>query len=181
MPRASHGVKPGAGAASAFTLVELVTVIAILGIVAVGVGGPTLAFMNDIRGRAAAARVTADMRYAQRAAMASGLRTWVVVNSGSNNYRLFIEDRNNLGKAGRLPMIRPVDQSSAAVQFGAGPYLNVGINSVDFNGTSELEFDSFGVPYDGNDNELTAAGSLSFTDGSTVTVHPVGGFVERGG
>jgi prepilin-type N-terminal cleavage/methylation domain-containing protein len=169
------------GRRSAFTLFEMVTVMALLAIVAVAVGGPTLSYVDSIRSRAAAARLVADIRYLQRTALASGLRTWAVFDAGSDNYQLYIEDRDNPGKAGRLPLANPLDQTTAAVQFGSGPYAKVSISSVSINATAELEIDGYGVPYDGNQDALTATGQISLSSGVTITVHPVSGFVERAG
>ncbi len=169
------------GLRSAFTLIEMVTVMAILAIVAIAVGGPTRSYVDSTRSRAAAARLVADIRYLQRTALASGLRTWAVFDAGSDNYQLYIEDRDNPGKAGRLPLANPLDQTTAAVQFGSGPYASVSISSVSINATAELEIDGYGVPYDGNQDALTAAGQISLSSGVTITVHPVSGFVERAG
>lgn len=164
---------------SAFTLIELVTVIVILGIVAAAIAGPTLSSIATIHSQAATARLLSDIRYMQRAALNSGLRTWIVFNVASNRYQLYVEDPANPGKAGRLPAVSPFDQSTAAVQFGTGPFANVSIASVNINSTSELEFDSFGVPYDGNGAGLTAAAAINLSSGAVITVNPVGGFVER--
>lgn len=166
---------------SAFTLVELVTVIVILGIMAAIVGGPTLAYMSSIRTHAAAARLAADIRFTQRTAMASGLRTWVALSTQSNSYQLFIEDAANPGKAGRQPLVHPHEQSSAPVAFGVGPFMNVSLASVNINGTSEVEFDNFGIPYDGAGVSLPAPGVVTLSGSVTVTIHPVGGYVERAG
>jgi prepilin-type N-terminal cleavage/methylation domain-containing protein len=166
---------------SAFTLIELVTVIALLGIVALFVGGPALSSLNDLRGQAAAARLTGDARYMQRMALNSGLRTWMVFSTAANNYRLYVEDPNNPGKAGRLPVVHPSDQTSGPVQFGAGPFLNVTIASVNINSTSELEFDSWGAPYDGNGAALVATARITLSGGIIVTVYPLSGLVERTG
>ena len=165
----------------AFTLIELVTVITILGIIAVAVGGPTLAYIDSMRAHAAASRLASDVRYVQRTALNSGLRTWVVFSTASNNYQLYIEDRDNPGEANRLAMTHPFDQTSNAVQFGSGAFTNVSITSVDVNLTSELEFDSFGMPYDGDGAALTGDAVVTLSSGVTITVHPVGGFVERTG
>ncbi len=168
-------------ARSAFTLIELVTVMVILGIVAVAVGGPTLANIDSMRNRAAASRLLGDIRYAQRIALSSGLRSWVVFNAGADSYQLFMEDSANLGKANRLPVTSPMDQTSTGVQFGSGAFTNVAISSVSINSTSELEFDNFGVPYDGGGIALTATATISLSTGVSVTVQPVSGLVERAG
>ena len=91
---------------AAFTLIELVTVMVILGIVAVAVAGPTLSLLDSMRSSAAAARMTADIRYTQRMALGSGLRTWVSFDATNERYSLFVEDPANLGKAGRVEIGR---------------------------------------------------------------------------
>jgi len=163
----------------AFTLVELVTVIVILAIVGSFVGGPTMAYIDTMRSGAAAARMAADLRYAQRVAVGSGLRTWVSFDDANDAYSLFMEDLANPGKANRLALMHPLDQSTGAVQFGSGTFVGVSIDSVSINGTSELEFDSFGVPYDTSGIALTANGTIAMSNGRAVQVHPVGGYVEQ--
>lgn len=162
-----------------FTLIELVAVIAILGIMALAVAGPTLDSIDTIRSQAAAARLTSDIRYAQRMTLASGMRAWIVFNVPANEYRLFSEDPDNPGKGGRVPVPNPADQTTDAIQFGVGSFANVSITGAAFNGTSELEFDSFGLPYDGNGAALTARGVVSLSTGVNIEVEPVTGFVER--
>jgi len=170
---------------SAFTLIELVTVITILGIVAVFVGGPTLSYMDSMRSRAAASRLAGDIRYVQRMALSSGRRTWVVLDTGANNYQLYVQDPASQGtanpKANRQPVLHPLDQSTNAVQFGSGPFANVSISSVNIGGTSELEFRNLGDPYDGNEKVLTFKADITLSSGVTITIYPVGGFVERAG
>lgn len=166
---------------SGFTLIELVTVMAVLGVVAAAVGAPTLAYLNSIRSRAASARITTDIRLMQRTAMSSGLRTWVLFSTASNNYQLYVEDSVAPGKGRRQAFTHPFNQSSAAIQFGSGPFKNVSISAVNINSTSEIEFDSFGVPYDGNSAKLAANGTITLSNGVTVTIYPDSGFVERAG
>ncbi|HPF39902.1 MAG TPA: type II secretion system protein [Phycisphaerae bacterium] len=164
---------------SAYTLIELVTVISILGILAVFVGGPTMDTMSEMRSSAAAARLASDVRYMQRMALASGRRTWVSVNSGANQYALYVEDVDNPGKAGRLAVAHPLDQSTAPVVFGSGPFSGVSITSVSFNGSSEVEFDNFGVPYDSGGTALSSYGEVQLSGGLVVRVQPVSGMVEQ--
>ena len=162
-------------------MTELVAVIAILGIVALAASNPVLSSMTTMRARAAGARLTTDIRLMQRTAMASGLRTWVALSTGSNNYRLYIEDPANPGKAGRKAFTHPFSQDSGAVQFGSGPFAGVSITGVNINSTSEIEFDSLGVPYDGSGAALTSTGQVSLSSGVTITLQPVSGLVERAG
>lgn len=164
---------------SAFTLIELITVIGILGILGVAVAGPTVGYMGTMRSNAAGTRIVADIRYAQRLALASGLRTWVVLSTGSNNYQLYAENRANPGKANRVAATNPFSQSSTAMQLGASPFNSVSLTAVNINSTSEIEFDSFGKPYDANGVALAANGTITLNNGVTITVYPVSGFVER--
>lgn len=164
---------------SAYTLIELVTVISILAILAVFVGGPTMSYIGDMRSSAAGARLASDIRYVQRLALASGRRTWVNIDASGNQYALYIEDVDNPGKAGRLALVHPLDQSTTPMTFGSGPFTGVSISGVSINGTNEIEFDSFGVPYDGDGNALTSYGEVQLTNGIAVRVQPVGGLVEE--
>lgn len=163
----------------AFTLIELVTVIAVLAVLAVFVGGPTLSYIADMRSSAAASRLASDIRYMQRVALGSGLRTWIDFDVGADRYSLYVEDPANPGKAGRVPTVHPLDKTTNALQFGSGPFGGVSIVSADFNSTTELEFDSFGVPYDANGTVLAASGHTLLSNGIAVQVHPIGGFVEH--
>ncbi len=165
----------------AFTMIELVTVIVILGVMAVAVGAPTLGYVDSLRSQTAASRMLADIRYVQRYAMSSGLQTWITINVAGDSYQLYAEDPNNPGKANRVPLMHPLDQSTNAVQFGSGAFTNVGIAAANINATTELEFDSFGVPYDGNSTAMTADGTISLSNGVTLTVHQVSGFTEQPG
>jgi prepilin-type N-terminal cleavage/methylation domain-containing protein len=164
-----------------FSLIELVTVIVILSVMALAAAGPALSSMDSLRTRAAAARMAADIRYARRFALASGLKTWVVFDAAENSYQLHVEDRDNPGKAGRLPLTRPLDQSTDTVQFGTGPFANVSITGVSIGSGSEIEFSSFGEPFDGGGTSLSATGTVALSNGVVVTIHPAGGAVERSG
>lgn len=164
---------------SAFTLIELVSVIALLGIVSLAVGGPILSTIQDMRTSSAASRLAADIRYVQRTAMASGLRTWLVVDAASHRYTLHIENPSSPGKAGRVGLPHPLDQTTSAIQFNASPFNGVTITSASFNSTTELEFDNFGTPKDANGNTLASIGAVILSNQLAVRVHPVGGFVEH--
>jgi prepilin-type N-terminal cleavage/methylation domain-containing protein len=166
-------------ARSSFTLIELVTVIVILGIVALSVGGPVLSSINEVRSQAAASRLLGDIRYMQRTALSSGLRTWIVFDIPSNSYSLYVEDPANPGKGGRVPMVQPLDQTTGPVQFGSGPFAGVNLASVNINSTGEVGFDSFGSPCDANETALTAAGAVRLSTGAMISIRPVSGLVER--
>jgi len=163
----------------AYTLVELVAVIAILGVVATFVGGPTLANLRSLRSSAAAARIVSDVRYAQRLALSSGQRTWVVFDVGSNRYTLYIEDADNPGKANRLMVPNPLDRSTAPVQLNEGAFASITIDAVNIAGGSELEFDNFGAPYASTGAALASTATIELAGDMQVVVYPVSGLAEQ--
>lgn len=162
----------------AFTVVELVTVVVILGILSIASAGPVLTYMSAVRGGAAASRLATDVRYMQRLALSSGLRTWVVFSTSSQSYQLFMENRDNPGKANRVAVSHPVDQSTSAIALNVGPFAGVTMTSVNINSAAELEFDSFGQPYDAASAALTTAGQVVLSSGGTIVIQPVTGLVE---
>lgn len=164
---------------SAYTLVELVAVIAILGVVSVFVGGPTLSYLRQLRSSAAAARIVSDIRYVQRLALSSGQRTWITFDAGANRYSLYIEDADNPGKANRTALPNPLDRSTSPVQFNEGAFASITIDSVSMGSGSELEFDNFGTPYDASGNALASTSSIAVAGGMQVVVYPVSGLAEQ--
>ncbi len=161
-----------------FTLVELVVVIVLISIVAVAVGGPTLGFVGDMRSGSAAARLAADLRYAQRVALAAGLKTWIAFDAAGDSYALYREDPDNPGSASRIALAHPFDPSTNQVQFGEGPFAGVEISGVSINATDEIEFDHLGVPADANGLDLAAIAEITLSNGIKVRIHPAGGMVE---
>lgn len=152
-----------------------------MAVIGVAIAGPTLSYMSKIRSRSAATRIVADIRYVQRHALNSRLRTWIVFSTASNNYRLFAETSPGAGKGTRTALTHPLNQTNSAVQFGSGTNLAVNISAVNINSTAEIEFDSWGKPYDGNSAALTANGTITLSNGVTLTVYPVSGLVEQAG
>jgi len=161
-----------------FTLIELVTVMVIMGVISLVSAGPVLIYMSTVRGGAAAARISADIRFMQRMALSSGRRTWVVFNTGSNNYQLFMENPASPGKAGRQAVTHPMEQASGVIALNSGPFAGVTISSASIGGGVEVEFDNLGAPYNASEVALTASGSVSLSSGNSVTIQPVSGFAE---
>lgn len=160
-------------------MIEMVAVIVLVAVIGIVAGGPTLAHVASVRTRSAAGRIVSDLRFAQRHAMSARLRTWVAFDASNESYRLYVENPSNPGKAGRVGLMHPLDQTTNAIQLGAAPFTGVGIASVAINSGSEVEFDSFGRPHDSAGAALSSTGTLTLTGGVVITLHPVSGFVER--
>lgn len=165
----------------AYTLVELVTVIGIIAILAVAVGGPTLAYASQLRARTAAARIVTDLSYVQRYAMNSRLRTWAVFDAVNERYSLYVEDALNPGKANRVSLTHPMTHTTAPIQFGSAEYGGVTISTATIGSGSEIEFDNFGKPYDTAGTALTTDATIVLSSGVTITIRPVSGLVEQSG
>lgn len=161
----------------AFTLIELVTVMTVIAVIGVVVAGPTLAYLTAIRARGAAARIAADLRFTQRWAVSTRLRTWVSFDVPNDRYRLYVENAAAPGKAGRVSLPAPLDQSTGWIAVSAAPFTGATLTQVSFANTSEVEFDSWGRPYDANGAALTSASSVQI-GAVQVTVQPVSGLTE---
>jgi prepilin-type N-terminal cleavage/methylation domain-containing protein len=153
---------------NAFTLVEILVVITILGIAA-AVIVPELGTRGDLKAAAAARLVMADLIYAQNRAIATQTRHYVKFDSAGTpqNYRLvtsvtpLTDIQHPLTKA-----------SNYLVTFGSGGtagLTDISLGTVSIEGKTTLVFDELGVPYayDAVANTTTA---LTTTGGSTIPV-----------
>lgn len=166
---------------TAFTLIELATVMSVVAVIAVVVGGPLLSFISTQRSRVAATRIAADITYAQRLAMNSRRRTWVLFDVSNNRYNLYAENLANPGKANRLALAAALTNDSGAIQLGSGDYTGASLSSVSISSTSELEFNSLGTPADGNSTSLSSDATVTLANGVVITIRRVTGFVEQSG
>ncbi len=120
----------------AFTLLELIVVMAIIGVVA-SIAVPRYAnFVARGRADAAARRVVADLAFAQRLARQSGSAQRVSFSTDLDRYVLVgVPDPDHAGQDYSVAL--PVDPYQAR------------INSADFGGSLEIVFDGYGVPDNG--------------------------------
>lgn len=194
-PRCPHG-RPAPGVArSAFTLVEILVVIVILGI-ASAIAIPFMGTRDDLRVTAAARNLVADLIYAQNEAITLGKPVYVRFDTTNNNYTLLTSPVNTGPNYG-TPLIQPITQENYITQFGSSVrgYENVAIDAatrfdgIDASYTNEttLGFDEIGAPYawdyslngqsDLKDGQIVlTAGSFSIT----VTISPATGEISVG-
>jgi len=173
-------------ARSAFTLVEILAVVVILGI-ASAIIIPNMGTRDDLRTAAAARTLVADLIYAQNQAITSGKMVYVRFDTANNKYTLL----TTANSGGDVAMTNPITQNSYVQQFGVTKpgWETITINSAVLNGVDPtyrpmftLAFDELGSPYvfnytsnttnDLNDGSIVL-GSGTFT--TTVTIAPATG------
>jgi prepilin-type N-terminal cleavage/methylation domain-containing protein len=146
---------------AAFTLTEMLVVIAILAIVA-AVVLPKMVGSSDIQARSAARVLMADLEYAQSVAITSQTPITVTFSTFSNSYAV----SNASG-----PLIHPITKKSYVVDLGEVKGMeSVAIASASFGGSSYMTFDALGAP-DNSGTVTIAAGAHTYQ----VNVAPVVG------
>ncbi|MFC1571385.1 Tfp pilus assembly protein FimT/FimU [Candidatus Margulisiibacteriota bacterium] len=150
----------------AFTLIELVMVIALLGILAVASFVAIGSFQSQHL-NAAAERVAADLRYAKNLALTKTVWHGVIYNTGTEVYEIYQTD----GTTDTL-IKKPEDLNQDFSVDLDNDYDGVGISSADIDSGSKVEFDPYGVPFtDKNGNAITSVGIITLSGGgSSVTV-----------
>jgi prepilin-type N-terminal cleavage/methylation domain-containing protein len=164
------GISRTDGFKTAFTLIELMIVIVIIGIAA-AMAVPMISSAASFQIRSGANMVAADLEYAKSMAISHG-RPYAVAfhfDSAVSSYYYQIEDPNGT-------VIAPPGRQSV-VRFGSGSQLNnVLVTSVTFGGSETVTFDYLGSP-----QGLSSQGVVRLEAGGivkTVTVEPVTGFIS---
>jgi general secretion pathway protein H len=171
---------------SAFTLVEILVVLVIMGI-ASAVVIPQLGTRDDLKVASAARTLTADLIYAQNLAISQQKYIYIRFDTANNNYKLL----SVASSSGDTLLSHPIMQQSYIQQFGAASssLSSVSIQSVDFDGVDNtisdeftLAFDEMGAPfafcYDVNNQSDLKSGTIVLKSGgftTTITVQPYTG------
>ncbi len=153
----------------AFTLVELVMIIALIGIIA-AVAIPRMPDPTGVKATEFSDKLRADLRYAQNLAMTGNRRARVAFRAVPNGYDITL---------GGSAVTDPATGGPYAVTLNQGHYAGLTIAFGGFTG-SYLEFNSLGVPYDGS-GALSAGKSIVIAGGGaaiTVTVQAQTGAVN---
>jgi prepilin-type N-terminal cleavage/methylation domain-containing protein len=146
----------------AFTLIEIMIVVVIIGIAA-AMAVPMISSGASFQIRSAGNEVAADLEYAKSMAISRGRPYSVVFNTSTASYQIKDSSGNVVTPPGR----------KSTTAFGAGTRLDsVAINSVSFT-SGTVTFDYLGSPNAGGTVQLLA-GVLT----KTVTVEPVTGFIS---
>jgi len=135
-----------------FTILEFVIVILVLSILA-AVIVPQMSGFYSIKFDGAAHRLMSDMKYAQRLAMSTHQIHGVSFVPGQEEYTVY-----------RGSVATPVDDplnpgSPLTVDYDdIEQFSGIDLRRANFNGGTEVRFDSLGVPYDASDVPLGSNG-----------------------
>ncbi len=159
----------------AFSLIELVMVIVVLGILAVAIITASTS-KGSIRLHAACQRVASDLRYVQQMAIAQQVRFGISFDPPDESYIGYrINTSNRISD--------PHTRGDLEIEFDEmSQYNDIRILSTNFSG-NDIEFDSLGAPYNGSGVALSSRGiiTLETADGEyskTVTIEPDTGKVS---
>ncbi len=175
MPRYTAHRGPVAIARSAFSLVELVAVMAVIAAMSV-VAAASFGTIETRRAGAAATEILAELTHARDRAVAGGTVWWVVFDTANDGYQLLAEDPASPGRANAaIPAGVPV---SYAGELGTSRSVGVGLVSAVFDGGTEIGFDRLGRPFATGEIALVTQGRVELSKGYAVTVEPVTGHVR---
>lgn len=155
--------------ASGFTLVEVVAVLLLVSILA-AVAVPAVNSMGSSRGSMAAKQLLRDVTFARQNAIATGVKTWVRFNAGTESWTLWSEDAANPGRANASVMEDAATGQQYTITLGSGAYYGVAVTSAAFDGNDEIGFDWLGRPYNESETELAADGTVVLNSGHTLSV-----------
>ena len=172
---------------AAFTLVEVLVVVAILGVLG-GIVVPSLLTAGELGVQAAARSVVADLLVAQNEAVAAQAERTVHFDTTNSRYGVF-DENNQIVTAAYLPVVEisldfdnndvtgPAARGKNFItDFRTGDtYRGVQIISADFGGIPRVTFDALGSPINGGtvqlmfDSQVMTVEVAPFTGRLTVT------------
>lgn len=145
-----------------FTIIEIIMVIVILSILAVVIITRSGSYY-PIKLNGAGEKLLSDIRYVKRLAMTNHRIYAILFDIAGNSYTVYDYGEPPLDPEVEPSAVedphRPGDPLTVAYD-GSTHYNGIKIISAVFGETNELKFNSFGVPYDGEDIELEANGSV---------------------
>ena len=161
MVQARHGRRTGS-VVKAFTLIEILVVVVILGIAA-AIVVPAIGSRSDLKATSAARMIMADLIYAQNRSISQQKPHFVRFNAGAEQYEIFEQMTPST-----VYIKHPVEASNFIVTLGpsgAKAIRDVTIDTASFDGKTILMFDELGTPfaYDGGTHTYTP-----MTNGSVV-------------
>lgn len=161
-----------------FTMIELVLTITILAIVGIS-AIPAFVDIGPSQCDGASRKLVSDISYARRLAQNRNGIYGISFDASMETYTVYLYDPVADMKT---TVTDPLTASPMVVDFSELPGLkNIDIQSPNFEGDIEAQFNSQGIPQDINGAPLTMAGSVVLSSGGnsrTITVQPNTGEVS---
>lgn len=173
--KSSH-TRPGTPPGRAFTLVELIAVLVLIGIVS-ATAIPALSTTDRTRHASAARLAAADLKFARQHAVATGLPIWVQFNTAANEWSIKTENSQSPGRTNAQLLIDPATERQMIQNLDtliAGERLL----SANFDGANEIGFDWLGRPLAISENALVAPGSITLESGYVINIAPDSGLIS---
>lgn len=146
-----------------FSFLELIVLIVGVGILAV-IGMANLSSSNsNLKEKALAKKIIADVRYAQEMAINYGQLVQVIVETGQNRYSLKWQDNSYLQT--------PIAEENFIVDVDDGYFSGVSISSTGFN-SGTLQFNGDGNPLDNGTLLTTAKNLLQLNSSTSIQITP---------
>lgn len=160
-----------------FSLIELIAVIVVVAILA-GTAVPTLSFMTSSRSRMAGRQLLRDVTFARQRAVATGDRSWVVVDVNAETWSILAENPASPGRAGATVLTDMATGRPFTITLNAGEFQGVSITSCNFDSGNEIGFDWMGKPLNSGSVALAADGTIVLSGGEQILVRPHTGYVK---
>ncbi len=185
MTRPPSGLGSHSAPRRGFTLIEILSVVLILGIISVIVV-PQIGQRGDLQAAAAARVLISDLTYAQNRAISTGGWTYVTFSTANQNYTLY---SGTSSAPSATPLTHPVNTGNYTIVFGgtgASALSGATLTSVNIgSNASTLAFDSTGIPYSyvggGAPVELTSPAQAVISSNNysvTVSIEPATGDIS---
>ena len=164
------------GGVRAFTLAELVVLMALVGIIGVLAAG-SMSSLGQSRARAACLSVARDLAFARERSMATGLNHWVVFSPSTDSYSVLVDSRTTPGYVNAATLTDPATGAPMLVRVNAGETVGVDLVSASFDSALIIGFDWRGVPRLTTGAALAGTGSVVLGGSNSVSVAPISGRV----
>ncbi len=150
---------------SGFTTIEVIMVIAIIGILS-AISIPKIGtLLEDIREKVVSERLVEDLNYLRNYAISRHDTTWLVVDAAQNQYGLYV------GPTSGTRTLIPDPQTLESIVLDLDvEYEGVSITSASFGGSAEVSFNYWGTP---------SSGGTIVLDSRTITLVPETGMAHE--